>query len=102
MAEIVNGGQWTPRWWEPEVWPGSTFTFTATLHNYVDGAITGGAMFLDGLAVPVTVDQGRIQARVGEDLTPLIQPGGSARLYLDIPGVGRILWLNGTVSGGGN
>lgn len=102
MAEIVKDGQWTPRWWEPEVWPGSAFTFAATLHNYAPGSITGGAMFLDGVEVPVTVDQGRIQAHLDAETTPLVQPGGSARLYLDIPGTGRVLWLNGTVSGGGN
>ena len=101
MAERVKDGQWTPRWWEPEVWPGSVFTFAATLHNYVPGSITGGVMFLDGVEVPVTVGQGSITAVADADTTSLVHHGGSARLYLDIDGVGRVLWLNGTVVGGG-
>lgn len=99
MERVVDG-TWTPVWWEPELWPGSRFYFTATLHNCPPGAITGGVMFLDGREFPVSVSHGRIQAEVPAGVTGELAHGGSARLYLDTAS-GRVLWLAGTITQGG-
>ena len=100
MAERVVGN-WSPLHWEPEVWPGSAFFFTARLHGLPPGEVTGGTMFLDGQAFSVRVDADTLRVHVPEDQTASIALGGSARIYLDT-GAGRVLWLNGSVSGGGN
>lgn len=100
MAERVMD-QWTPRWWEPEVWPGAAFHFVAQLHGLTPGAITGGAVFLDGREFPVHVSQDRLQVSLTEGETVGLAAGGAAQLYLDVPGSGRVLWLNGTITGGG-
>jgi len=100
--ERVTDGNWSPLWWEPDVWPGSTFTFAARLHGCPPGAIRGGTMFLDGREFPVRTDQDRITATVQAEDTVTLQRGGSAQIYLDVVGLGRVLWLNGLITGGGS
>lgn len=97
MERVVDG-QWTPAWWEPRITPGSPFFFAARLHHLTPGAITGGALWLDGREFPVSVSQGTLRMTVPGDRTAELAHGGSARVYLDTAEVGRVLWLDGTIT----
>lgn len=89
-----------PVWWEPVLWNGAAWFFNATLTGLVDGAITGGRIFLDGKEFPVSLEDGRLQAVIQPHQWAGVADGGAAQFYLDTS-TGPVLWLYGRLTIGG-
>ncbi|QGJ94155.1 hypothetical protein QEH32_gp23 [Corynebacterium phage EmiRose] len=88
-----------PLWWEPEIWAGERFYFTAQFTQLSPGAITGARAQLG----PHIVTASLVGDYISIELTPAqsrdIRQGDTAKLWLETPG-GELLWLTGIIQRG--
>lgn len=93
---------WEPVWWEPVVWRGAAFQWAATLHGAVPGMVRGGELIVDGRRFPIMGDDQVISVSLTPDQVDTLTDGSVAELYIDLNDVGRVLWLRGKLTVGGN
>lgn len=87
-----------PIWWPVVMNDGGGWYYSVRLTN-ANGV--GAALFIDGTEYPVTVDGEYLEVSLDQDQVAAVSDGGVAELFLDLPVRGRMLWLRGTVSKGG-
>lgn len=97
LSEFQDRSGWQPVWWEVEVWPGSSWQWSATLHGATPGTVQGGELVVDGKRFPITADDDVVVASLTPDQVGGITDGAAAQLFVDVAGVGRVLWLHGKV-----
>lgn len=95
---VPNG--WQPLWWEPVLWHGSDWTFTARLTGLAPGAIEGGTIYFDGKGFPATVKNDVLTAVVTFDEWKGAKEGGAAEAFLHTA-AGTVLWMRGRIVLGG-
>lgn len=91
-----------PVWWEPELWPGAAWHFTARLTGATPGVLQAVVLVMDGQTFPGRVTDDMVTVQLSPEQVASITPGAAAQLYLDMEGYGRALWLTGTVVVGRN
>lgn len=101
-AEFQTRAGWSPVWWEVELWRGSSWQWSATLHGCQSGTVLGGLFVVDGKTFPIMGDDQVISVSLTPGQADSITGGAVAELYVDIKDAGRVLWLRGKVTVGDN
>lgn len=96
----LGTASWEPVQWAPVMYDGSAWSFGARLVGVTDGMVTGGELYVNGTAYPVTVSGEQVAVKLGPDAVAGVPSGAPAELYIDLDALGRVLWLTGNVTKG--
>lgn len=99
-ANHVLPEPWRPVWWEPTIWPGADFTFSAEIPG--GHTIAGGELVLDGRRWPLTVTAQAVTVTVPAAELADVAEGGAAQIFTDDRAGARMLWLHGRITRGGD
>ena len=100
MTQPLARGQWVPIRWNPVIHTHAVWTFSARIEGAQPGDVLGAELFVDGVAYPVDADSTSIRFTVSEADAAAIPHGAACALYVDTV-QGRVCWLQGAVTKGG-
>lgn len=98
-ADHVAPEPWRPVWWEPTIWAGADFTWSASIVG--DHGLVGGELVLDGGRWPLTVTSTAVAATVPAAQLADVGDGGAAQIFVDRSDGTRVLWMHGRLIRGG-
>lgn len=97
MSDNLTSSHWHPVGWTPVIYEGAPWHFGATLTGTKPGDLTGGVLFVNGVAYAIDVSDERVRFEVPAEAVAQIPHRAACSLYIDRAETGRFLWLNGSV-----
>lgn len=99
-ADHVAAEPWRPVWWEPTIWPGADFVWSASIPG--GHTIAGGDLVLDGRRWPLVVTAEAVSVTAPAAELADVAEGGTAQIFVTDKAGTRSLWLHGRITRGGD